>query len=93
MDDNKRRVNLMLDTDVIDWLDSLAGGERKRGQYISQLIRNAWAARQAAPDVRTMNLDALRLMVQGLAGRVIAVEGETANLRAQLASVIADRQP
>ena len=44
-----------------------------------------------------MDLVALRLMVQGLAGRVIALEGETANLRAQwapeLASVIADRQP
>jgi hypothetical protein len=87
MDDNKRRVNLMLDVDVIDWLDSLAGGERKRGQYISSLIRNAWAARQAAPDVRTMDLDALRLMVQGLAGRVIAAEGEIISLRSQLAAV------
>jgi len=36
-----------------------------------------------------MELDALRLMVQGLAGRLIAVEGETANLRTQLAAVIA----
>jgi hypothetical protein len=89
MDNTKRRVNLMLDEDVIDWLDNLAGGERKRGQYISQLIRSAYAAKQSAPDVRTMDVDALRLMVQGLAGRVIAVEGEVANLRSQLAAVIA----
>ena len=92
MDDNKRRVNLMLDADVTDMLDALAEGERKRGQYISQLIRNAYAAKQSAPDVRTMDVDALRLMVQGLAGRVIAVEGEVANLRSQLAAVIAGKQ-
>jgi len=50
-----------------------------------------------APDVRTMELAALRLMEQGLAGRVIAVEGEMANLRAQwapeLAAVIAEGRP
>ena len=40
-----------------------------------------------------MDLDALRLMVQGLAGRVIAAEGETANLRAPLAAVIAEGRP
>lgn len=89
--DNKQRVNLTIDSDVVEWLDSLAGGERKRGAYISELIRSAWAARQAAPDVRTMDLDALRLMVQGLSGRVIAAEGEITNLRAQLAAVIASK--
>jgi hypothetical protein len=91
MDNTKQRVNLMLDANVIDWLDSLAGGERKRGAYISDLIRSAWAARQSAPDVRTMDVDALRLMVQGLAGRVISVEGEIANLRSQLAALIAEQ--
>jgi hypothetical protein len=89
--DDKRRVNLMLDADVIEWLDSLAGGERKRGQYISSLIRSAWAARQSAPDVRSMDVDALRLVVQGLAGRVIAVEGELSAMQAQLAAVIAQQ--
>jgi hypothetical protein len=91
--DDKRRVNLMVDADVIDWLDRLAGSERKRGQYISQLIRNDWTARQAAPDVRSMDLDTLRLVVQGLAGRVIAVEGEMGALRSQLAAVIAAQTP
>jgi hypothetical protein len=87
MDDMKRRVNLMLDADVTDMLDELAEGERKRGQYISQLIRNAYAAKRSAPDVRTMDMDALRLMVQGLAGRVISAEGEIISLRSQLAAV------
>ena len=40
-----------------------------------------------------MDLDAFRLMVQGLAGRVIAVEGEVANLCSQLAAVIAQGRP
>ena len=48
------------------------------------------------PDVRTMDLDALRLMVQGFAGRVIAVEGEIASLRArwapELAAMIAQQE-
>jgi len=39
--------------------------------------------------VRTLDLDALRLMVQGLAGRVIAVEGEVASWRAQRAPELA----
>jgi hypothetical protein len=32
-------------------------------------------------------------MVQGLAGRVIAVEGEVANLRSHLAGLIAEGRP
>lgn len=89
--EEKRRVNLMLDADVIELLDRLAGGERKRGSYISELIRSSWAGRQSAPDVRSMDLDSLRLMVQGLSGRVIAMEGELAAMRAQLAAVIASQ--
>jgi hypothetical protein len=91
MDNSKRRVNLMLDSDVIDWLDSLAGGERKRGQYISQLIRNAWSVSKSLPDVQGMNVDELRLTVLGLAGRLTAVEGEVANLRSHLAALVSDR--
>jgi hypothetical protein len=87
--EGKRRVNLMLDSDVTEMLDQLAEGERKRGQYISELIRSAWAVRRSAPDVRGLDVDALRLMVQGLAGRVVAVEGEITNLRSQLAALIA----
>ena len=64
MSNSKRRVNLMLDGDVIEMLDTLAEGERKRGQYISSLIRSAYAARGAAPDIRIMNLEGLRLLVQ-----------------------------
>jgi metal-responsive CopG/Arc/MetJ family transcriptional regulator len=91
MDDTKRRVNLMLDSDVIEMLDELAEGERKRGQYISQLIRSAYAAKRSAPDVRSMDLDALRLMVQGLAGRVLTIEGEIINLQSQLAALNVQR--
>jgi hypothetical protein len=91
MDNSKRRVNLMLDSDVIDWLDNLAGGERKRGQYISQLIRNAWSVSKSLPDVQGMNVDELRLTVLGLAGRLTAVEGEVANLRSHLAALVSDR--
>lgn len=91
MDNTRRRANLMLDADVIKMLDDLAEGERKRGQYISELIRNAYATRQATPNITSMDIDALRLMVQGLAGRVMSMEGEVADLRSQLAAMIAEK--
>ena len=35
----KRKVELMLDEDAADLLTQLAGGERKRGTFMSALIR------------------------------------------------------
>ena len=80
---DKTRVNLMLDEDVIELLDTLAGGERKRGLYISQLIRTTHAAQRDNADVRTMDVESLRLVVLGLAGRVKSVEGEIVKMQAK----------
>lgn len=79
----KRRVNLMIDADVTDMLDSLAGGERKRGAYISDLIRVAYAGRVANEDLRTMDIEALRLMVMGMAGQLQALRGDVLALQAK----------
>lgn len=37
----KRKVELMLDEDAADLLIQLAGGERRRGTFVSRLIRQA----------------------------------------------------
>lgn len=42
----KVKRNFTLAPDVIPMLDILAGGERNKGIFISQLIREAWAKHQ-----------------------------------------------
>jgi len=88
----KQRVNLMLDADVIAALDGLAGGERKRGMYVSNLVRAAAAAHQQNANVTGMDVEGLRLMVIGLAGRVIAVEGAQTHVQSQLAALMANQR-
>ncbi len=81
---DKQRVNLMLDSDVIELLDDLAGSERKRGLYISNLIRTTHAAQAANADLRTMDVEALRLTVLGLNGRLQSVEGEIVRMQSKM---------
>jgi hypothetical protein len=88
----KQRVNLMVDTEVVEMLDEMAGSERKRGQYISQLVRNAYAAQRHNTELRTMDVEALRLTVIGLAGRVAAVEGQLVQVQSQVARLIENRR-
>ena len=39
-------MNAALDDGIDDLLVELAGSQRKRGQYVSELVRIAWAARE-----------------------------------------------
>jgi len=84
----KQRCNLTLDSDVLTALDEMAGSERKRGLWISNMIRTTSAAQRSNADVRTMDVEGLRLTVLGLAGRLQAVEGELLRNQAQLAALI-----
>ncbi len=88
---NKQRVNLMLDTEVVEMLDKITGSERKRGQYVSQLVRHAYAAQRHNTELRTMDVEGLRLTVIGLAGRVAAVEGELVQVQSQVVRLIENK--
>lgn len=88
METERYRLNTVLDPDVIPMLDELAGGERKRGAMIGQLVRTAYAGLKSNADLRTMDVEALRLTVLGLNGRVQSVEGEVMRLQTQLAALI-----
>ena len=88
----KVRCNLTLDSDVIEMLDELAGSERKRGLWLSNMIRTTYAAQRSNADVRTMDVEGLRLTVLGLAGRLQAVEGELLRTQTQVAAVMAAQQ-
>jgi hypothetical protein len=57
------QVKLTLDADVASLLLELAGSPRKQGEFVSKLIREA-AARRNAPDV---DVEGLRLQMLGLA--------------------------
>ena len=79
------RLNLAVDDGIGELLTQLAGGERKRGQYLSDLVRGL-AQTQGAPgaDVQT-----LLFAVRGVTGQVQGLEGRLSMVEAQLAAVIA----
>lgn len=87
----KVRINLSVDEGVPEALERLAGGRNKMGDYLSKMIFNLAADESTAVELSAMDNEGLRLMVQGLGGRMRALEGELMQLRAQLAAVIAGR--
>lgn len=56
------RLNLKVDSDIPDMLSEVAGGERKRGEYISTLVRNLYQNKNA----ETVTLDRLQVTIDGL---------------------------
>ena len=88
----KVRINLSVDEDIPELLEQLAGGRNKMGDYLSKLVRNQAGDETTATELQAMDNESLRLMVQGLAGRVKIVEGELMRTQSQVAAVIADWQ-
>lgn len=75
------RLNLAVDDGIGDLLTELAGGERKRGQWLSDLVRgmHSQAAQMAGTDFET-----LRLSHAGLIGQVRQNEGRLLILETRL---------
>lgn len=84
---SKERLNLSVDEGIGDLLSKLAGGERKRGDYLSNLLRSI----DQGEDVTGLDVESLRLMVQGLGGRLKSLEGELMRVQSQLAAIIANK--
>lgn len=84
---SKERLNLSVDEGIGDLLSRVAGGERKRGDYLSNLLRSI----DEGADVTGLDVESLRLMVQGLGGRLKSLEGELMRVQSQLATLIAKR--
>lgn len=85
------RLNLSVDDGVGDILSALAGSERRRGQYLSDLIRGM-AATSGQPGLDNAMLQAA---VQGLAGQLRTVDARLIATETQLSALIAktaDRQ-
>lgn len=80
------RLNLSVDDGIGDLLSQLAGGERKRGEYLSKLL--VGMAQHRGPTVS--NDEMLGMAVRGLAGKVQSHDGRLAMLEARLEAMTAD---
>lgn len=83
------RLNLSVDDGIGDMLTDLAGGERKRGQWLSELVRAMHEQRQ---QFAISDIDQIKMGFAGLVGTTKMLEGRIVQLERQLAAVIADRQ-
>lgn len=85
----KPRINLTVDPDIPDVLERLAGGRNSMGGYVSQLVRNMATGATAASEIEKLDRDGIKLMIQGLAGRVASLEGELMIMQSNVASLMA----
>lgn len=87
----KPRINLTVDHDIPEVLERLAGGRNKMGDYVSQMVRNLAAGSSTADEIEKLDREGMKLMLQGLSGRMVALEGELMRVQSQLAALIAGR--
>jgi hypothetical protein len=72
----KARLNLTVGADIPYLLTELAGGERIRGEYVTQLVREIIQNKEKV----TPDIQALRLEVMGLDGRLRTLERKVDDL-------------
>jgi hypothetical protein len=81
------RMNLTVEDDVPAKLAELAGGDRKRGDYLSHVVRQLYTGHLET--TKGDDLESLRLTQAGLAGRVKDLDVRLSAVERQLAAVIA----
>lgn len=80
------RINLVVGADVPDILSELAGSARKRGDYITQLVRAIHSGQQdilidVTPKQPRLNLASIISKQEELEGRVRKLEEQLAETR------------
>jgi hypothetical protein len=85
------RINLQVEDGVGDKMTELAGGERRRGAWLSDLV-NAMHAQQQMP-VQPAELETLKLAFAGMVARLSMAEARAARTEAQLAAHLATSHP
>ena len=81
------RLNLIVDVGIPELLTQLAGGERKRGQWISRMVE---AMHEQADVALGSDVDVLRLGLGGLAGQVKGIDARVMRLEQTVSAMIAD---
>lgn len=85
----ERRLNLAVDEDIPDLLTRLAGGERKRGAYLSDVIRGLAQTHQTPG----ADLQTLLFAVRGMGGQVAGLEQRLSRVENELSAMIAETRP
>lgn len=80
----------MVGADIPDKLTQLAKGERKRGDYLTVLIRAVFAGEFEV--TAGSDLEQMRLALTGLAAKQMGVESRLLTVERELAALIAERQ-
>ena len=83
------RMNLKVGADVPGMLAELAGGDRKRGEYLTTVIRQLYSGH--LQQTRGDDLESLRLSQAGLAGKAIDLDVRLSAVERQLAAIIAEK--
>lgn len=84
------RINLLVEDGIGDKLTALAGGERKRGQWLSELV--AAMHEQGAQAAAGSELDTLRFGFAGLVAQVKILEGRLQRVEQEIAAGNAAQQ-
>ena len=89
------RLNLSVEDGIGALLSELAGGERKRGQWLSDLVRGMsdHAAQVAGSDFESLRLSHAGLIgqVRQNEGRLLLMETRLQAIEQQLATLIVER--
>ena len=79
------RLNLNVDDDIPEMLTALAGGERKRGDKVSEIVRDLYLIRNRAPG-GSQN-DRIEHELAGIAGRLTELDRRQAGAEGKLHTV------
>lgn len=75
------RLNLLVDDGIGAMLTELAEGERKRGQWISTIVRSVYEQRQ---QIAVSDLEQMKVSFTGLIGTTRALENRVSGLERRI---------
>ena len=76
------RMNMIVDDDIPGMLTELAGGERKRGEKISELVRAVYEGRGRGKS--TSDLARIENELGGVAGKLRELDGRLLQVEKQM---------
>lgn len=79
------RLNLVVEDGIPELLTALAGGERRRGQWLSDLVK----AMNETETVLGSDVDVVKLALGGLAGQVKGIDARVIKVEQTLAALMA----
>lgn len=80
------RINLSVDDGVGDMMSELAGGERKRGQWLSDLVK---AMHETHQQTHVSDIEQVKMALAGMMGQHKQIEGRVIQLERQVSALMA----